>query len=124
MKQIFSSESSLPQRAIFVYGRGEHLDGKLPWWRYLGADLGTVVKRAVDGIVEAAAETGEDVSKIVKQSAEGAIEEAEHVSNMAVGAVKEVLAGIRGGTAEAAQTHAQHGATDRHSRHEPRHTTH
>jgi hypothetical protein len=78
----------------------------------LGADLGMVARRAIDGLVEATGEIGGDVGQTGKRAIEGAIGAAGEISHTAVRTVKDVLIGIASGlgqTIEAMLPHTTHG---------------
>jgi hypothetical protein len=62
----------------------------------LGADLGIVARRAIDGLIGAAGEVGADVGQLGKRAIEGAIEAAGEISQLAVRTVRDVLVGVAG----------------------------
>ncbi|WP_372525999.1 hypothetical protein, partial [Piscinibacter sp.] len=63
----------------------------------VGADVGAVARRAMDGIVEAVTETGENVTAVTRTAVKGAIQAANKMDNVAVRTVRKVLTGISAG---------------------------
>jgi len=59
-----------------------------------------IARRAVDGVLEAAQETGGNVIDVAKVAVGGAIEAAGGIGNTAVKAVKEMLIGVVEGVKE------------------------
>jgi hypothetical protein len=66
----------------------------------VGADLGQVARRTLDGVMEAARETGSNVEEFAKVTVNGAVDAAGSIGNNAVKTVSEVLTnaveGIKG----------------------------
>ena len=63
----------------------------------MGADVSSVARRAVDGIVEATVETGENVGHVAKTAVQGAIKAAGEIGTSTARTVADVLAGFARG---------------------------
>jgi hypothetical protein len=60
----------------------------------IGADVGLVARRAVDGVIEATKEIGGNVEEVAKVAVGGAIDAAGTIGNTAVRTVKDMLVGV------------------------------